>query len=363
MSRPALPLRFLLAISGVAMSIIAALCLLPHDRYVRFLSVTDPVAVKQGWIYERIHYDPSPIDVVFIGTSHSVFGINSGKVEAACRASGGGHCASVNFALQHLGRNLNWLEAREVLQYRRPKLLVIEVQEYEPRAMHPAFPYFAESGDLLAAPLIINTTYFADLARLPLRQLSLFGQSMVPSLFGTRLRFEPALYRGAHWEDTYAQFGSPERPILHPEPRTTIHTAAELEYERAHPQGAESGAPKLPPMFRPLEYRATFIYLDMIMALAREKGVAVRFLYMPSFGISKAPDFASYYHANAPMWMMPPDIINNAALWSDVGHLNSNGADAFSTWLGGKIAKEDPQIPLGSFRPSTSDSQSEAMRR
>ena len=43
--------------------------------------------------------------------------------------------------LQQLGRDLHWLLAREVLETRKPKLLVIEVTESEPRSMHPAFPY------------------------------------------------------------------------------------------------------------------------------------------------------------------------------------------------------------------------------
>src|SRR4051812_17510624 len=338
LSRP----RFFLVMLAAAFGLLALTCALPHDRYLRYQSLTDAAVVKAGWIYERIHFDPTPMDVAFIGTSHSVFGIDSMAVERACIAAGGAHCRAGNFALQHLGRDAHWLLAREVIQERKPRLLVIEVQEYEPRAMHPAFGYLADASDVLNAPLVINTSYFSDLARLPLRQLTLFAHTEAPSLFGAHSRFEPALYRGSDWNDTYAEFGSREHPLV-PHPRSAVHTAAQLEYESAHPQGAESAAPKLPPALRPLEYRATLIYLQKIIDLARRNGIAVRFLYMPSFNYQAPPAFADFYAGAAPMWQMPQAVNAQPGLWLDVGHLNTAGAAAFSQWLGEKIAMPDGQ--------------------
>lgn len=336
LSRP----RFFLVMLAAAFGLLALLCALPHNRYLRFQGLTDGAVVKAAWIYERIHFDPTPIDVVFIGTSHSVFGIDGAVAERSCLAAGGRHCGTVNFALQHLGRNLHWLLAREVIEARKPRLLVIEVQESEPRAMHPAFAYLADASDLVTAPLMINTSYFPDLARLPMRQFSLFAETWAPSLFGAHPEFDPALYRGAHWNDTYAEYGSGEHPLM-PHPRTAVHSAAELEYERAHPQGAENAAPKLPTALRSLEYRATLVYLQKIIDLARQNGIAVRFVYMPSFNYGAPPDFADFYRKAAPMWQMPPAINKRPELWLDVGHLNTAGAAAFSQWLGEKIARPD----------------------
>jgi hypothetical protein len=335
-------LRSFAVMCATALALLIVLCLLPHDRYLRFQGLTDPQVVKAGWVFERIHFDQTPIDVVFIGTSHTVFGIDSAEVERECRAAGGRHCASVNFGLQHLGRDLHWLIAREVLEARKPRLMVIEVQEKEPRAMHPAFPYLANSDDLIAAPLIINTAYFPNLARLPLRQTSLWAHTAMPALFGSRAAFDPALYRGPHWDDTYAETGSRDHPLAEPRPRTGILSARELEFERTHPQATDGSLPHLPGALRALEYRATLIYLDKLIKLARSKGVQVRILYMPSYGNTLPPDFSSYYERSAPVWEMPQEFRFRPELWLDVAHLNNVGAAEFSRWLGEKLAKEVP---------------------
>ena len=43
--------------------------LLPHDRYIRYQQLTDSDLFRSRWVYERIHYDKTPIDVAVIGSS------------------------------------------------------------------------------------------------------------------------------------------------------------------------------------------------------------------------------------------------------------------------------------------------------
>ena len=336
-----LPLsHFSLMVFATALAILIAACSLPHDRYLRFQSATDAAIVKAGWIYERIHFDPTPIDVVFIGTSHTVFGIDSEMVERVCREAGGKRCASVNFGLQHLGRNVHWVLAREVLQTRKPRLLVVEVQETEFRALHPAFPYLADASDLVSAPLVINTSFFPDLARLPLRQITLFSQSRAPSLFGVREDFVPALYRGPHWDDTFAEMGSSEHPIVNSRPRTGVISVAELERERVHLESTNDANLRLPEQLRPLEYRANLFYLEKLLNLAREKGIEIRLLYMPTYHGPQTPAFAFFYDKFTSIWRIPREIVDRHELWQDIGHLNHAGAVALSEWLGAEIAKD-----------------------
>src|SRR5947208_1211790 len=108
--------RFVAVAAVSALQVLMTMCALPHERYLRFQSLTELAVVKAGWIYERTHFDPSPIDIVFIGTSHTVMGVDSDLVERACREKGTSRCATVNFALEHLGRNVQWLIAREVIE-------------------------------------------------------------------------------------------------------------------------------------------------------------------------------------------------------------------------------------------------------
>jgi len=80
---PLSPLAYLGLMAGAMVLILVGICLLPHSRLARFNSLTEPAVIKPGWIYERIHHDRTPLDVVFIGTSRSVFGVNSAAVESA----------------------------------------------------------------------------------------------------------------------------------------------------------------------------------------------------------------------------------------------------------------------------------------
>jgi hypothetical protein len=276
--------------------------------------------------------------VAFIGTSRTVYGIDSVAVEQACMQAGEARCHTVNFGLQHLGRDVQWLITKELLENRAPRLLVVEVQETEARALHPAFAYLADIRDIAAAPIVINTSFLSDLVYLPRRQAMLFATSLAPALFDAHRAFIAALYRGAHWDDTYAESGSAEHPISPVIPRTRAAPVKELEEERAHSARADAHRLALPGPLRPLEYRANLIYLQKLLALARDRHVEVRFLYMPAFSTSAAPAFDSFYARFAPVWQEPDALQGDSTLWTDVNHFNYQGALALSAWLGGKIA-------------------------
>jgi len=309
------PSHFLWIVLATALALLIALSALPDDRYLRFKSLTEPEVVKAGWIYERIHFDPTPIDVVFIGTSRTVAGIDSEIVEQTCRDAGGKYCNSVNFGMLHLGRNVHWLLAREVIRTRMPRLLVVEVQETEFRALHPAFPFLADPADIVSAPLVINTSFLPDLGRLPTRQISLFAENLARSLFGTQTKFVPNHYRGSHWDDIDKD-------------QSSVVSVAELERERAYLASAGIAKTRLPAPLQRLEYRANLLYLQQLLNLARERSIEIRFLYIPAFHNTATPIFSNFYNKFAPSWRMPEEIVNRHELWRDVDHLNYAGANA-----------------------------------
>ena len=337
------PGQFLGLMAGAIMLIVVGICLLPHSRFVRFNSLTEAAVVKAGWIYERIHHDPTPLDIMFIGTSRSVFGVNSTAVESAYRRSTGQNLHVVNFAMQHLGRDLHYLLAREALLNRTVKLLVLEVTEDEPRDLHPAFGPLAEASDILRAPLFINVSYFANLGRLPLRQIQLFLQTSLPGAYGTTLAFTPAKFRGAQWDDTYAATGSFDHPIHPVVPRLQSHTEAELERQRLQSVRAIARKLALPPAFHQMERRANLSYVQAIAELARKQGVEIRFLMMPQH-VAAAPIFSAFYQQYGPIWS-PGPAIADPKLWTDINHLNHAGAMALAPWLAGQITSLMPNKP------------------
>jgi hypothetical protein len=333
------PGRFLSLSVALALALISGVCLLPHDRHLRYVSLHDSAVVKAGWIYERIHDDQTPIDVMFIGTSHTVFGVDSAEVERTTRQLTGRDVHVVNFGLQHLGRNIHWLLAREALETRKVQLLVLEVDEDEPRDLHPAFSALADPMDIIAAPLLVNVSYLSDVSRLPVRQLSLFLRTILPGLFGTEPEFDPAWYRGAHWDDTWAEEGSSRAP-LHTPPRDTFPSEAEMTRERAHATQLSSGNLRLPARFAWLERRANLHYVQQIAALAARHQVALRFLYLPTFHGAARPSEIDVYKKFAEVWYPPLELLSNRELWLDVNHLNHHGALALAAWLATRLRDE-----------------------
>ncbi|HEV2547891.1 MAG TPA: hypothetical protein VGU20_11170 [Stellaceae bacterium] len=323
------PARFAAVTTAMIIILIVGACLLPHSRYIRFTNAHEPVLHKEGWIYQRLHHDPTPVDVVFIGSSHTIWGIDAEQVEVSATETSGGPIHIANLAVIHPGRDMDYLIAREALENKHPHLLLIEVQADEPRASHIAFYRFADARDILAAPMIINTHYFYNLLRLPSRQVSLFYQTLAPALFGDSAEFDLTGYRGTHWHDTLAELGVRS-------PATVTTSQLQLEDELQHFKAYAASKIYLPQPLEPLEYRVSLIYLNQIIALANAKNVPIRFLYVPGWRQPTTPNFAPLYLEHAPIWIAP-DIFKRTDVWRDVNHLNDNGRLALSKWVGRKI--------------------------
>lgn len=344
------PRRYLALTALLAAVATIAICLLPHDRRLRFEALTDWDVVKAGWIYDRIHNDPTPIDVAFIGTSRTVFGVDSAEVETLARQATEEDLHVVNFGMPFPGRDLHWLLVRELLEARKVRLLVIEADEDEPRDLHRAFGSLADPRDLLQSPLILNETYFPNLVRLPRRQLSLFLRSTFAGIFGASTAFDPASYRGAHWDDMSEEDGTPQSPIHPIHLRTASSSAEEMSRERTHEAQVEAHKIHLPRPLAWLEERANVEYLYKIAALAREHGTALTFLYLPEYQGLARPAQAALYEQLGPLWI-PPGPLSNRKLWFDVNHLNYYGAVSLAPWLAAKLSDTEKDPPDADNRP------------
>ncbi len=343
MSRFARPLPFLALTLAVTLAGSIGVCLLPHDRYIQFQTVAleSDYTLPLKWMYERIHDDPTAIDIAFIGTSHTQSGVNSALVESSLREAGDG-AHVVNFALPFLGRDLEYLIARELIGTRNLRELVIELQESEPKDPHPSFQRLADLGDIVAAPMLLNTRLFETLINLPQRQMSLFLRSLFPQLFGLAARFDPSRYAGPHWDDSYAMHTRQGFD----NPRTAVHPAAffdpyvlNLQRAAAEDQALARRLAVLP--FRHnLLYRYNWRYLDAIIALARDHRVKLVFLYLPSFRGPDAPAELADLVPSGPV-LAPRQALEDVSLWQNVGHFNAAGAEQVSRWLGRRLAGGD----------------------
>ena len=81
------------------------------NPYQRWQLLDGTIHANARWIYERIHFDPTPIDVVLLGPSRMGAGVNAPRLAKALDARGL-PANVVNFSLPEAGRNMNWAVAR-----------------------------------------------------------------------------------------------------------------------------------------------------------------------------------------------------------------------------------------------------------
>lgn len=330
-------LRNLGLAAATAAIVLTGTLFLPHDRYIRWQDMRVEAYARLGWIYERIHFDPTPIDVAFIGTSHTMNGIDSAAVaDAIMRASPASRARPVhvtNLSIPAYGRNLHWLIARELLENRKVGMLVLEIFENETRKAHPLFLYPADVSDVLNAPLFINLDYFHDLVRLPYRQLSLFVKTLWPEEFGLRRVFDPAHYDGSMVDNTRVVqvHGVAITPL-----RDRRMDPSKLEAYRRQRAG-EKNLHMLGGRFDWLEYRFPRYYVTKILDLAKQRGVAVKFLYLPAYGQPDLPYDTSLYAGRGQI-ITANDILAKKENWEDIDHLNLYGAAELSARVGSLLA-------------------------
>jgi hypothetical protein len=348
MTRPELKtFRRLLGYGALAAVVtLVVMVLLPHDRYIRWQALRTEAYARFGWIYERIHFDPTPTDVVFIGTSHTMNGVDAATVQQVMAADGvrdtDGRClTATNFAIPNYGRNVAWTIAHELLSTRRTRMVVLETFENESRKPHPLFIYIADAKDVLGAPLLINLNYFYDIARLPLRQASLSFKSLFPGQFGLKSPFKITDYDGSTVDNTrVVNVGG---VALTPSRDTTI-SPAELEKARRH-ELAIKNTHLLGRRFDALEYAFPLHYLNGILHLAARHQTPVVFLYLPGYGKPTAPTDPRPYVGHGDM-LFAPDIFARKDVWWDVDHLNAKGAAIYSVRVGHMLSTRLPHGPI-----------------
>jgi hypothetical protein len=328
---------FIFKVAFVAMILLVGTCFLPHERYIRFQQLEGAYA-KAKWIYERIHFDETPIDIVFIGSSHTYGGIDSELLEDSLNRIKGRKLHVVNFAIPEMGRNMDYLLAREVLNNRRIKLLVLEVTDEEKRKPHDKFYLLADTKDILFAPVLINLNYFNDLMRLPGRQLKLFIKSLIPWFFSRKNKsikddkfkstFDiPKKVKAKSGQDGYT--------------RDITHTLAYME-EIIQRRKTKARPNVLGPDLAWLEYRYPRLYVDDIVSLAKEHEAVVRFLYLPYYSCKAKPLDLDRYKRMGKFWD-PVKLRMDHTNFLDHAHLNWKGSRLLTHWILRQLEK-DPII-------------------
>jgi hypothetical protein len=306
----------ILAALGVAAAVIGAVCLLPENTYQLWKSL-DTDYGRMRWIYERIHYDPRPIDVVILGASRSQLGLSAGSIEQQL-AEHGKRANVENFAIFNLGRNLQWLILREIYKVKSPKVIVLEVDDPPYPFGHELFRNVAPAGALVSAPKQALHEYFDNLSYLPTRKLKFFGANLFPGLFGLSKQFDPKTY-AQNRTDFTSDFPDETGKMVNmgaAVPRTILLEQISQQTSRNEWIAGQ---------YARLNGGADRVYIGKIADEAKAHGAQLIFAYMPMFnGAEKASalDFVQQYGAVVDNG----DLASRDELFENWSHLNHAGA-------------------------------------
>lgn len=319
------PLRSVLAILGIALATAVLVCLLPENPYQRWQLLDGTIHRNARWIYERIHFDPRPVDVVFVGPSRVARGVDPIRLQTELRRQGR-PVNVVNFALPEGGRNLNYVIVDELLKTKRPKLIVIGVIEKPARFGHPAFKYIAPRRTVADPEHLANIKYLSDLAYLPFRQLTLFAADVAPWSSNLAPTFDQAQYvPDLGLSKVYRRADGTL------ESTARAGTMAELESDAAEYKAGLT-PPVLPASMADIEFGDERENIRRIVAAAHSHGAKVAFLALPYYSGPTTVQEEPFYRRYGPVWnagFLSP----RADLYADAAHLTQGGAAFLTDWL------------------------------
>ncbi len=299
----------------VPLGVLLLCCFLPTNTYILFQEL-DGHASRATQVYERLLSPSKPLDVVFLGTSHTMVSVNPKQIEQDLATQG--ITTSVgNISIPWHGRDMQYAMLKHLLSRHHPKLVLIEVRNIESRLSHKLFPYIADPFDLFSAPLLLNPSYFKNLAGLPGRNVRALGKSIHPEAFG--MKAEPSY--GEEYD--FYQF----------EPHDESFSKEEMEEKKNEHLRAKRWR-YLPEKLDWLEFRFPRHYRKEMIDLLEASGAKIAFLYLPFYGAPEHINDMDDLTKHGQVLMPPQAMLEDYSLWFDATHLNIHGAKKLSAWLG-----------------------------
>lgn len=315
-------LLFVLPIIGLGL----ALFILPNNRKHAYLSKSN-VDCNTSWIYFRLFENRAPIDLAFIGTSHTGCGINDGLIQSNI------HQNTANLAYCGGGRNIDYLLIQDLIQTKKPKTVVIEVKNQNDYT-HRDYAILASTLDLLIPPQMsenyVTNVYTGFKSRLNLfRNNLIFGFPLEKKLTHDSLGM-PIMTKEHVYLTPYKKY----RKVLFIENETNDNSFSGIFNDSISEEKLKEH------LKNKQEIRFNDIAcIQKMINLLREENVHVVFLYIPSYGnYFKQELLHSAYAQLAPIVFPPEELFNNKGFWIDQEHFNNRGAKELSSWVSNNIS-------------------------
>ena len=284
--------------------IVIFIVVLPIDKRLKYQGLKDDCFNHGIWIYDRIFNNDKPIDIAFIGSSHSVNGIDDKLISENIQDG-----EAVNFGYCRLGRNLSYVLLKDLIAEKKIKHLILEVLEDEDRYSHPVFPFVASTCDVLFPNPFFNRDIFSDM--------------WTHFVYKTEI-LQDIIYH----QESEAPLRTEEYGYTTSQDTASSIFLDEIKQKRSIPK---------PPMSR-LErnFHMSFArkYLSKIYNICKENNIQITFLYIPAYAspLARPKEFETYSKYGK-IIMAPRHVLENKNNWYDEGHLNQAGAKELSLWL------------------------------
>lgn len=294
-----------------------ALFIIPVEKDFSYHFVQGECNDKASWIYHRIFENNKDIDVVFSGASQTGCAIMDEYIDVKFAQHSNEKLNVVNLGYCRRGRDVQFVMLQDLFRNKKPKILIVEVAEDEPKKSHPVFPYLAETSDLFGSAILFNQRFFISIWK------------------GLVVRFEYLKYKifdGKNIKYDHSNFSYlSSQQIAAPE---TITKNAQIWQRRlANPN---------PLFLRKLELNYSKHYVQKIAELAEQNNCKLLFLYLPESGSKLTkPLLFDFYKSMAPVLLLPDSITTNANNWKDQTHFNDFGAKEISDMIQNKLLDLD----------------------
>ncbi len=284
----------------------------PYDKKFAYHYIEDNCFDRGSWIYDRIFENNTPVDIAFIGTSHTLNAINDSLLNHLQQEKNL-HIANLGFCWQ--GYNAEYVILKDLFENKHPQTIVLELREWTENDNHIIFPYIAETEDILRQPWLskpacISNFYTAGLSRW---EYFRFGNKKLDvnqsanSVFG----FIPA-------GDSLQQ--------------RKADVQIQFQNKRFSADGTHLNN-------KVKDFDA--YYLNKIIELCAVNNADLCFLYLPAYGDILHHPVDETFFKQYPILIPDEDILGNRSNWSNTSHLNERGAAALTQWLAGSELFED----------------------
>lgn len=276
------------------------------------------VDCNTSWIYYRLFENPTPIDVAFLGTSHTGCGINDSLIERVLKTNHNKSIAVANMSYCTNGRNIQYPLLNDILSVKSPKLVVIEVMEIESVSSHQDFTYIADYATVFSGFSAHNFHFVSEIG----------------SLAKSRFNFirDEYVYR---------------KELIKPSNYTSNHMYQPFDFIADSMVLAKDKAYKINKLAKGIngfsEYKMKYPkeYLIKMVDRLNEKNIPFVFLYIPPFGLEiEKPLHYAFLSQYGNVWIPPAKIFENKMHWADGEHLNYEGTKILGNWLVDEINKK-----------------------